>query len=336
MSLSAPAGDEDRDLWRGDAFGIRVVARAPIPHIVPGGAAGTSRCTRWELVSTEALERFWRPHEASRLLERRFPDGQPMMTIDRHDELGYRIWAPRHGRHLVSRDGLLVRSALPRVPAWRWQRLFFAQVLPLAASLQGLELFHASAVALDGEAFALIAASGGGKTSVAAHLIAAGGALVTDDVMALEAWSTGVLAHPGAHVANVDGAELKAMTKEGRERLGRVLGEDVKVQVEPEIIDGPIQLRAVYFLERNADAEEITIVPSDPPDPRLLLASSFISYLATAEHLTNHLDVCARIARSVGMFRLLVPRRASAREVAATVGAHAHDSRREHEAAARA
>ena len=45
------------------------------------------------------------------------------MVVEHHDEVGFRIWAPRYGRHVVRRDGTHVRCVLPRVAAWRWERL---------------------------------------------------------------------------------------------------------------------------------------------------------------------------------------------------------------------
>ena len=71
-------------------------------------------------------------------------------------------------------DGSRVRSALPRIASWRWERLLFAQVLPLASALRGRELFHASAVALDGGASRSSGCPAPGKSSVAAHLVSRG------------------------------------------------------------------------------------------------------------------------------------------------------------------
>jgi hypothetical protein len=90
-----------------------------------------------ELLPTEVLERTWPASEAEPMLTRRFRDGRLIMTIDRHEYLGYRVWAPHHGRHVITLDGTVIQSALPRTASPRWQRLFFAQVLPLAATLQG-------------------------------------------------------------------------------------------------------------------------------------------------------------------------------------------------------
>lgn len=315
--------------WRGRAFGLELDGSFPVPGAAASRGRRTSRRASLELVSPETLEREWRPHEAAPVVDRRFPDGRPFMIIERHDELGYRIWAPRHGRHLVSADGRRIRSALPRDSTWRWQLLFFAQVLPLAARLQGLELFHASAVALGDHAVGFVAPSGTGKTSIAAHLVARGASLVTDDVMALEPSPEGVLAHPGASLASIDRSELQAMTAEGRRRLGHAIGRSDKVHLAPELVDRPLRLGLVYFLRRGPQFERLELDESRPPDPRLLLASGFVSYLRSPEHVVNHLDACVRIAGSVRVFEARVPTSARAREVAEAIEAHAGAALRE-------
>lgn len=278
--------------------------------------------TSLELVSKEALAKAWPAREAVSLLERRDPHGRLVMSIERHDTLGYLISAPRYGRHLVSPDGLELRSALPNVAAWRCHRLLFAQVLPLAATLQGFELFHASAVALDGRAYGFIAPSGTGKTSVAAHLVARGATFVTDDVMALEPSGETIRVHPGGGMASVHDAELRSMPSELRGRVGAIVGRSDKVQLAIELVDRALPLAAIYFLERDGGAHPLEVEAIVPPEPRLLLSSSFISYLETPAHLLHHLDVCARIAQTVPMFHIRIPASVPAHAVAAAIENH--------------
>jgi hypothetical protein len=228
------------------------------------------------------------------------------MSIHKHVEHGYRISAPGFGCHVIANDGKRVLSRLPAVPAWRWQRLLFAQVIPLASILQGLDLFHASAVAIGTRAYGFVAASGIGKSSVAAHLIARNASFVTDDVLAIEGREDGVRVYPGASMMAVYPSELGAMTSEGRARLGRALGHGGKTFVVCEPVTRPAFLGALYFLERSSTGGVFSITERRP-DPRTLLSSAFISYVRSPEHLTNHLETCGRIARSVPLFVVRVP-----------------------------
>jgi hypothetical protein len=307
---------------RARAFGIDIESSFPIPCLPESSRNGTGR-TSVQLASTKAVDRDWRAAEAESIIDRRLPTGRRLMTVDYHPELGYRIWASRFGRHLVASDGLNVLSALPAVPAWRWQRLLFAQVLPLAAALRGLDPFHASAVVVGDKAFAFVAASGSGKTSLAAHLVANGAGFMTDDVLSLELDGDRVLAHPGPAMASIAPEELRAMSAEGRGELGNCIGkESGKKHFNPPVVDRPYPLEAFYFLVRNGDSPRISIERVQSPDPRLLLASSFITYVRTPDHLLTHLDTCAHLARSGAIFEVRIPAGVDARTGAAFVREH--------------
>jgi hypothetical protein len=300
-------------------FGLRVDSALPL-RARPLGDNLPARTVELARVERRALERDWPREEIVSLVDRRTPAGRLVMSVDTHREAGYRISAPGYGTHVVSPDGAAVGSAVAAVADWRWQRLLFAQVLPLAATLQGLELFHASAVARDGRAVAFLATSGTGKSSIAAHLVARGARYVADDVLAVEPGEEVTLVHPGPAVASVHRSELRALG--GADEVGVVIGRSDKLQLEVEPVAGPRPLEAVYFLER-LQGGHFVIDESVPPDPRLLLASTFISYLQTPAFLLGHLDACARIAGTTRAFHVKVPPDVPAGEVAAAVERHA-------------
>jgi len=324
-SFPAPregAADVSSAGWRGQAFGLEVEAPASVP-LVPSTPPGRSlRRTALELMSAPELERRWRPRAATTVLERRFPDGRLIMSVERVPELGYRVYAPRAGRHLVAADGRHVLSALPKATPWRWQRLLFAQVLPLAATLQGLELLHASAVVLGGRTLAFVAASGVGKTSVAAHLVAGGASLLTDDVLAVEQSADGIVAHPGAPILAVAAQELDGMSARGRRRLGTVVGQSDKTIVQVDILERPSRLDAVFFLGRSPSMRGV-LVERVHPSPVRLLSNSFNSYVGSEPRVVNQLAVHAHLAQAVPLFEVVIPPARPASEVAAAVAEHA-------------
>ena len=182
-------------------------------------------------------------------------EGALLLTVDRHPELGYLIEAAGHGSHLLSPDGRA--TCRPAVGAdWQWHRLFFAQVLPTAAALQGLEILHASAVAIAGEAIAIVSASGGGKSSVAGHMVARGAGFVTDDVLAVERADGSLLAHPGAAFARLEEADLERMPQLGPHLH---LADKVHVAVHP--VSDALPLGRLVFLERCEEADRISLEP---------------------------------------------------------------------------
>jgi hypothetical protein len=299
----------DAPIFRGRALGLRIEADRPLLALLPD-ERGQERTLA--LRSAEQLPPL--PELSERIAELRGAEGELVLTVDRHPELGYLIDAPGHGGHLLSPDGCSA-ACVPAVgEGWPWHRLFFAQVLPTAAALQGLEVLHASAVAVAGEAIAIVSASGGGKSSVAGHMVAHGAGFVTDDVLALERPNGSLVAHPGGAFVRVDEAELERMPS-----LGDPLNRADKVDVALQSVSEPIPLGRLVFLERSADAGRISLEPLSPPDPRLLLASTFAFHLTTRERLVAQLDTCAAIARGVPCFRLVVPAAETAAAAAAVL-----------------
>jgi hypothetical protein len=310
--------------WRGRAFGLALEAEAPFPGL-PRCEVPDARLTTWHEEEPQAIDEAWELEDGTVLVDLRHTDGRLFMRIDSHVSAGYRIWAPYYGRHLVSRDGRSIRSALPNVTPWRWQRLFFAQALPLASALQGLEVFHASAVALRGRVLAFVGASGAGKTSVAAHLVALGASFVTDDVLAIEADAEGVRAHPGPARLSIDDAELRRIPPIQQGRVGARVGRSDKLMLEPTPVDRPLTLAHLYFLRRVDGPDRVHIVEPNQSAARTLLGSGFLNYLRSPDHLRRHLDVCAATSEFVRLHDVEVPTGCRAREVAATVLAHAEE-----------
>jgi hypothetical protein len=238
------------------------------------------------------------------VLEERGAGGAAERTIDVHPRAGYRLCARHFGLARVDPSGAHVECAPPGNPAdWRWQRFLIGRVLPWASVLSGHEVLHASAVALDGRAVAFVGPTGAGKTSLALALVARGADFVTDDVLALDRSDLMVRAHPGAALASVRPSERDAIPPGEWDRLGRVLGHGDKTYLALPAVPGPLPVAALCFLSPDAGAP---IEPLAAPDPRLLLASTFVLGVRTPARLANQLDVCAALARDVPLLRVRV------------------------------
>lgn len=306
----------------GSAFGLDIESSFPIPALGAARATGRRRA-RCEAHSARELDERWPDGGAASVLERRYPDGRLFLSVRSHPAAGFRIRAPRHGSHLISPDGTQIQSALPRSNAVGWQRLFFAQALPLAAALQGLEVLHASAVVLDGAAVAFTAPAGTGKSTLAAHLVAAGATFLTDDVLAVEERDGVVDAHGGPARTSVSPAELRTMTAHGRSLLGARAGAaDGKTLLEPVVAAGSHPLALLYRVTRSPSHERPAFRPHIPARPLAILASSFLPYLQTPARLRNQLTVCDRIVSTVRTFDLDLPESVPAHEAAALVLDH--------------
>jgi hypothetical protein len=128
---------------------------------------------------------------------------------------------------------------------------------------------------------AVSAASGTGKSSTAAHLIAHGAEFFTDDVLALEVIDGEIVAFAGPQIAGLVEHEALAIDPARRERLGEYLGMSDKQLRRPALAQTSLPLGALYLLERDPDVEAVTIDALDTSGTAMLLASAFIPHLST-------------------------------------------------------
>jgi hypothetical protein len=315
-------GSGNGDGWYGRAFGLVLAGTLTLQGVGP--ARPQRRADTWlERTSRTAVDRRWRAAHPQTLLERRLVDGRVGLSVERDEEIGFRVWAPRHGCYLVAPDGRRVAAAPPAGPAWRWERLVLAQVLPLAAALRGMHVLHASAVALAGQAVAFMGRAGAGKTTLASRMVAHGARLVTDDVLAVDDSRAAVRAHRGGSVVRIDPEELRMMTTDERRLLGAVHGRGEKWHVRPALAPARLPLSLTYHLVRPMAVEGAQIVEVDPYDPALLLGNAFLPYLTDPERLRRQLEISAAIANTTPLYQVRVGPGTSSADVADAVLRHA-------------
>jgi hypothetical protein len=289
--------------WSATAFGLVISGSLRLESLVPARAARTPD-TWLERAPRGAVDARWRSARPETLLERRLTDGSVGLSVHQDWRVGLRVWAPRHGCYLVANDGRRVIAAPPSGPAWRWERLVLAHVLPLAAVLRGMEVLHASAVALEGRAVAFLGRSGAGKSTLAGRLLRGGARLVTDDVLALTSDGGTVWAHRGAAVARMDPREVRSIPPRERASLGEVEVRGDKWHVRPAAGPTRAPLAMAYHLDRAAGNEGVMISAVRPSDPVLLLGNAFLPYLNAPVRLRRQLDVLAAVAAGVPLFQI--------------------------------
>ncbi|HEX8646039.1 MAG TPA: hypothetical protein VF715_04010 [Thermoleophilaceae bacterium] len=306
--------------WWGRAFGLDIDLSFEAPGLPELTGAPGERRTRADLVAPEEIDAGWPETGVERMLEERFGSAEPERAIDAHPTAGFRLYAEHFGLARLSPSGDRILCSPPDVEPWNWQRFLVGRILPWAAVLRGLEAFHASAVAVGGRAFAFVGPTGAGKTSLAIQLVARGARFLTDDVLALERGGGGLVAHPGAAIASVRPSEREAIPAATWDGLGAELGHSGKTYLALERAEAA-PLGAVYFL-RAGSASGPAIEPVERPDPRMLLASTFVLGVRTPERLRNQLDVCAALVRDVPLFWLGIDPAAGSRRLAEAVDAH--------------
>jgi hypothetical protein len=277
-------------------FGLDVRAGPSLSLLERASAAPTGRTLRVCEVRGGEAELRW-PHTARAICSQRRSDGSTYFRIESHPRRGYLLWGEEFGSYLLSPHGRRLRCAPGGCPPRRWERFLVGQVLPFAALLRGLEIFHASAVVLDGRAVAFVGPSGAGKTSVALELCRRGADFLADDVLALESSEHGLIAQPGTPVAAVDRSGAMRARDRGAALEGELPGSDRGEQlVRLDAARGPVPMGALFFLDRRREGPP---EPSFEPaaDARMLLASTFNFVLDTPRRMRGLLNVCALAAR---------------------------------------
>ena len=308
--------------FRGTAFGITVTSTDPVPGIATRVSARLSGDTNVELRARRDLMATWRGSSGRVYDEIRDRSGRVVFRLKIDPDIGYLFTLRRYGAYLVSADGTEILCAPPPVRPWFWERFVVARALPFATVLHGHEAFHASCVSLGGRGLALVGNRGDGKTSVAVQLALQGASILTDDVLALDRAEHAVVAHPGAALISVRRDQFRLLSATERTRLGTIVGRGNKVYVAPRSMPGRLPLSAIYFLSRGASGRSIRIRHLPRPDPRALLAASFVPFVQTPERLTRQLDVCAAISNDVPVFDIKIPSSVTAGEVAGRLATH--------------
>lgn len=321
------AGRARSEPSRLQAFGLDLETSIAIPGAVPGAEGPRRRPVRVDLAARKELLEAWGPADPRRISNRRMPNGRAAITIDEDDRAGYLIRALSFGVFWISPGADHIRCAPVKGSAWRWQRYLVGQVLPLAAVLRGLEVFHASGVVMRDAAVTFIGMSTAGKTSVALNLVLRGAGFLTDDVLAVSPGEDGgVVAHPGVGLASLRTEAEARLDAAELSRLGQPLGrDDDAVRMEVECHPGDAPLRHAFLLDRR-DEGPLLIERVRPVDPRILLGGSFNFVIRTPERLTNQLDLCARIATRVAVHRAAIPPSAGPAELAAAVERHLEEA----------
>lgn len=218
---------------------------------------------------------------------------------------------------VVSNDGRQVacRRLAPAPPEVLHGYLLGA-VLSFALIRQGIEPLHATVVAVDGVAVALMGDCGYGKSSLAAAFLREGHRLVTDDLLVLGTTPDGLVAHPGA-------PRIRLFPRMARRMFGsRVKGIRMN-RYTPKLIvpleaaqyhAAPIPLAAIYVLapprqpDRQAKPTVLRRRLSQRQGCIELVRNTFNMAVTDGPRLSRQLALAGDVVRRIPLKRLSYPR----------------------------
>ena len=321
--MTTPAeeqGGADRGKDERTAFGITlsIDRRLAIPGLGHSPRSATQGAPSHVRLDDGELSRRWAAAttEPDRVRELRFEETL-IMSVDFAEPAGYLLWTRNCGRVLISPDGAELLCE-PNPANESWASIIAAQALPLAATIRGLEVFHASGVVLDGRALLFAGPPGAGKSSLAAALVAAGGRLLSDDAVALRLSADTLTAYPGSVVLQLRTADDERLSAGARAALGRPAPPAFgKPRYVSDSVPDPAPLGGLFLLERST--EEPAVEQLAAVNPFELIASTFNLSVRTPARLQRQLDVVSAIASGGLAYRLRRQPGRDATELAAIV-----------------
>lgn len=186
-------------------------------------------------------------------------------------------------------------------------------VLGFALRLRGVTCLHASAVAVEERAIAVVGDAGMGKSTTAAAFARQGLAILTDDVLALSDRGTSFEVQPGLPRILLWPESAEALWGD-REALPRIVPTWSKLfldltQPGYRFCSEPLSLGAVYVLgDRNESGSKPMIEPLGGTSALIhLVANTYANYLLDSGMRTKEIEALGRLVNHVPMRLLRVP-----------------------------
>jgi hypothetical protein len=192
--------EKDRQVAYLDAYGLEVTTGIALPGTQSTPVDGQRQSLTLLRVPAQELPSLTDDRRYLRNLQAY--DGAPYVMLEGAD--GDVLFA--YGRtalfHL-SADHTVLRCAVADEGDAAWQRVLLDTVLWAVSLLRGFELLHASSIHGRHGLVALVAHTGGGKTSLAAEFLRRGAALFSDDILAFTDVEGTMMAHAGPPLMNL-------------------------------------------------------------------------------------------------------------------------------------
>jgi len=295
-------------------YGLRVLTSQPLPGLIALGQPdawdvqidlGTLPPWLMALPANRAEPLYISPYQDDA--------GQPLMTVAelRGGEF-YRLRYADGVEFIVDRPGARIWASWP--DPWTLEDVatyLLGPVLGFTLRLRGVTCLHASAIALDGRAVALLGPPGAGKSTLAATFAMRGLPVISDDVLALSRHDGRLVVQPGSprirlwpdSVMALYGSPqaLPRLTPTWDKRFLDLTRDGYRFQHQP------LPLGAIYLLgERGSDAaapriEELSATAS----LMALVANTHANHLLDETMRAQEFECLGHVVSSVPVRRVI-------------------------------
>jgi hypothetical protein len=168
-------------------------------------------------------------------------------------------------------------------------------------TLRGNPVLHGSCVAFGDRAACFLGPQGQGKSTLAAQLVAAGNAFVSDGLTLVSEQTDRVFAHPGPPWFKLDDRSLRGLDLEPQsfQPVHRGTGKRLRPQ---SVVPEPLPLTAVYVLADGAEFDVQRL--SGAAALAAVLENMYLAAFLEPGPVPILFQQAARVARSVPVFRL--------------------------------
>ncbi len=245
------------------------------------------------------------PPDGDRLAGYGTPEGHGYVFVDAGDH--YRFVFYRTAEFLIARDLSRIRARLaPALDPEIASLLITGTLLAAVRMLAGDLVLHASAVAIDGRALAIVGDSGMGKSTLAAALCEDGARLVSDDLLRVDESDGRWRCYAGPDEVRLRRGAAAAMSRTAW-RGNRTTVDDrvaARFAAAPPIV--PLDTIVVPRLSRRVrEARATRLTP--PRALMWLMACPRVQGLTRAEHIQRQLSGVSRLVTSLPVFEVVVP-----------------------------
>jgi hypothetical protein len=288
------------------AYGLRLGSNLPIPGLAPSEPFAVPDVhielgiALDEAVSACAIEtRDVSPWRTSA--------GVPLVTIGVCTATGQHLWAYEDGlRFVVDAAGRHIRADWTSASTIGDAALsLLGPVLGFVLRLRGITCLHASAIAIDGKAIALLGRPTVGKSTTAAALMMLGYPLVSEDVVPLIDRGAFYEVVPGYPVVRLwpeaaeflcgPEAELPLLTESRDKRRLDVIDRGYRFQRDP------LPLGAIYYLTKRSDDDRAPFVEpaGGPAALGTLIGETYTNYALSREMRAQEFALLGALTRRV-------------------------------------
>ena len=194
----------------------------------------------------------------------------------------------------------------------------FGPVMGFVLRLRGTVCLHASAVAIDDRAIALVGLPGAGKSTAAAAFACRGFPVLSDDVVALADKGSQILVQPGYPTVNLWPDSVRTLFG-SEDALPRITPtwEKRYLQLDQNghhFTSSSLPLGAIYILDSRDSSLTAPMVEGIPVNEAFmaLVANTYVNYLLDQDMRSREFDVLGRLVSEIPIRRVRTPGASSA------------------------